>query len=171
MSDFRKLGTLHDNADPDPPGARRSHTLHAGELFATSEPTAVRTRLDSCVAVCLWDWQARIGGIAHFVLPTGGRNAPNLAHYANLALPELVAQLEALGCTRRRLLAKVFGGSCRAEASAGGDLGARNVAAADELLDALDIPVVARDVGGASARKLTLHTDDFGVWVWRIRAR
>jgi chemotaxis protein CheD len=169
MSDgFRSLRTLEDFADPDPPGVRRSHYLHPGEWLAAREPTAVTTILASCVAVCLWDPEMRIGGLNHFLLPTGTRNAAQPARYGNLAIPKLVADLEALGCYRKRLMAKVFGGSCRTEAAAGSDLGARNVAMADEELADLDIPIVARDTGGPRARKLILHSDDFGVWVWRI---
>ena len=165
---FRALRSLDDVADADSSGAHRQHYLHPGEWLAASAPTAVTTILASCVAVCLWDVEARIGGLNHFLLPTGARRAMQPARYGNLAIPGLVADLEALGCDRRRLRAKLFGGSCRAEATAGGDLGARNVALADEVLEELAIPVVARDTGGPRARKLVLHTDDFSVWVWRI---
>jgi chemotaxis protein CheD len=169
MSDgFRKLRMLGDSADPDPPGVHRSHYLHQGEWLAAREPTAVTTVLASCVAVCLWDPAARLGGISHFLLPTGRRGSAHPGRYGNLAIARLIADLEALGCYRRRLLGKVFGGSCRTETSAGGDLGARNVAMADEVLADLDIPVVGADTGGPRTRKLVLHTDDFGVWVWRI---
>ena len=39
---------------------------------------------------------------------------------------------------------------------------------AEQVLDALDIPIVGADTGGARPRKVTLHTDDFTAWVWRI---
>jgi chemotaxis protein CheD len=165
---FRSLRAFSDLADPDPPGVRASHYLHPGEWIASPVPRAVTTILASCVAVCLWDPEQRTGGLNHFLLPHGTRNAPQPARYGNLAIPRLVAELEALGCWRKRLRAKIFGGSCRAEASGGGDLGARNVALAEEELGELEIPVIARDVGGTRARKLVVHTDDFSVWVWRI---
>jgi chemotaxis receptor (MCP) glutamine deamidase CheD len=165
---FRALRSLGDLADANPADARAPHYLHPGEWLAASQPTVVTTILASCVAVCLWDVELRIGGINHFLLPTGARNATQPARYGNLAIAGLVAGLEEIGCDRRRLRAKLFGGSCRAEASAGGDLGARNVALADEELGELGIPVVARDTRGPRARKLVLHTDDFSVWIWRI---
>ncbi|HEY2748685.1 MAG TPA: chemotaxis protein CheD [Polyangia bacterium] len=167
-SEFRSLRALGDLADPDPPGTIASRYLHPGEWIAAAEPCAVTTILASCVAVCLFDPERRLGGLNHFLLPIGTRNAPQPARYGNLAIPRLVADLEALGCARKRLRAKLFGGSCRTETTAGGDLGARNVALAEEELAELEIPVIARDVGGARARKLVMHTDDFSVWVWRI---
>jgi chemotaxis receptor (MCP) glutamine deamidase CheD len=73
--------------------------------------------------------------------------------------------MEAAGCDRRRLRAKLFGG---ADARAGSDVGARTVAAAEQVLEALDVPVLARDTGGERPRKVAVHSDDFSVWVWRI---
>lgn len=167
-SEFRSLRALGDLADPDPPGVRGTHYLHPGEWLAAAQPTAVTTILASCVAVCLWDPEVRVGGLNHFLLPTGTRNSTAPARYGNLALPRLVADLEALGCYKKRLRAKIFGGSCRTDALPGSHLGARNVAMAEEVLGDLDIPILARDTGGVRARKLVVHTDDFSVWVWRI---
>jgi chemotaxis protein CheD len=165
---FRKLTALSDLADPDPPGVRASRYLHPGDSLAAVEPTAVTTILASCVAVCLWDPERRIGGLNHFLLPTGTRNALQPTRYGSLAIPRLIAELEQLGGSRRRLRAKLFGGSCRADAVKGPDLGKRNVALAEEILRDEEIPVLATDTGGTRARKLVLHTDDFSVWVWRI---
>ncbi|MGZ3428925.1 MAG: chemotaxis protein CheD [Polyangia bacterium] len=165
---FRSLRALGDLADPDPPGVRARHYLHPGEAIASVTPHAVTTILASCVAVCLFDAERRVGGVAHFLLPWGARNAAQPARYGNHAIPRLVADLVALGCWRQRLRAKIFGGSCRARSTAAGDLGTRNVAVAEEELAAFEIPVIARDVGGARSRKLVVHTDDFSVWVWRL---
>jgi chemotaxis protein CheD len=165
---FRSLSAFGDLADPDPPGVRASRYLHPGESFAATEPTAVTTILASCVAVCLWDPELRAGGLNHFLLPSGTRNAAEPARYGNLAIPRLLEELVRLGCSRRRLRAKLFGGSCRADAVKGPDLGARNVALAEEILRDEDIPIIATDTGGARARKLVVHTDDFSAWVWRI---
>lgn len=170
MSHFRSLRAFDDAADPDAPGVRATHHLHPGEALAARTPTAVHATVSSCVVVFLWDRELRVGGVAHFVLPRGLRNAAAPALYGNLALPRLVDALQALGCSRRRLLAKLFGGSSRHPGTSGGAaLGARNVALADELLAELEIPVVARDTGGARDRKLVVHSDDFSAWCWRLR--
>jgi chemotaxis receptor (MCP) glutamine deamidase CheD len=166
--EFRALRSLTDIADPEPPGARANCYLHPGEWIAAATPTVVTTILASCVAVCLWDVELRVGGINHYLLPSGARNVAQPARYGNYAILGLIGDLERRGCDPRRLCAKIFGGSCRNEAVAGGDLGARNVALAEEMLAELNIPIVARDTGGPRARKLVVHTDDFSVWVWRI---
>lgn len=165
---FRKIHALGELADSDPPGARAVRYLHPGESLATAQPTAVTTILASGVAVCLWDPELRLGGLTHFLLPNGTRNAAAPERHGSLAIPRLFDDLTLLGAHKKRLRAKVFGGSCRTDAPRGADLGARNLQLAEELLRDEDVPIIASDVGGARARKLVLHTDDFSAWVWRI---
>ena len=40
-----------------------------GEYFVDSEDLLVMTTLGSCIATCLWDRRARVGGMNHFMLP------------------------------------------------------------------------------------------------------
>ncbi len=54
-------------AVPEPDRVR----INAGELHAAAKPTVVSTLLGSCVAACLFDPHARIGGMNHFMLPEG----------------------------------------------------------------------------------------------------
>ena len=60
--------------------------------------------------------------------------------------------------TDRGLTAKVVGGASMFQAGAALNIGRRNSESVEKILDALGIPVVARDVGGESGRRLTLDT-------------
>ena len=42
-----------------------------GEYFVYAEDILIMTTLGSCIAACLWDREAKIGGMNHFMLPEG----------------------------------------------------------------------------------------------------
>jgi chemotaxis protein CheD len=144
--------------------------LAPGRLHATAEPVQVTTILGSCVAVCLWDPDRRVGGINHFLLPEG---VPPSSRFGDSAVRMLVESVLALGASRTRLRAKIFGGACVLEAFRHDThpLGARNVEVARERLRAEQIPVVGEDVGGDLGRKLVFDVQTGCAWVRAIEAK
>jgi len=147
--------------------ARRSVYLHAGQVHASAEPASVVTVLGSCVAVCLCDREAGVGGMNHFLLPhaTVREQSPRFGAFA---MPHLLEKVLELGARRGRLEAKVFGGACVIEALRGRNLGTENAELALKALEAAGVPVVERDLGGQSGRKLVFHTDVGAAWVRRL---
>ena len=141
--------------------------LQPGQLYASSQPSAVTTVLGSCVAICLWDPVAGVGGMNHYLLPFFAGEGKGTPRFGNVAVAQLVDRLLAVGAARGRLQAKVFGGACVLEAfqARQGHLGEKNAGVAFRLLENLGIPVVSRDVGGRSGRKLIFHTDLGNAWV------
>src|SRR5580658_1868975 len=91
---------------------RPAHTasIHIGEIFASREPAVVRTVLGSCIAVCLRDPVAGVGGMNHFLLPYGGHNELASARYGIHAMELLINDCMKVGADRAKLEAKVFGG-------------------------------------------------------------
>lgn len=153
--------------DVTPDGTRRIY-LHAGQLYASDEKVEIVTILGSCVAVCLYDAARGIGGINHFMLPM---DSPTVsARYANHAFDLLVRQLVALGASRARFQAKMFGGASLLKEGAVSetDLGARNVETARARLAQEQIPLVAADVGGRHGRKLIFITSTGGAQVKQV---
>jgi chemotaxis protein CheD len=144
--------------------------LQPGQLYAAGQPSAVTTVLGSCVAICLWDDAASIGGMNHYLLPFFAGAGKGSPRFGNVAVAQLVERLIALGAARSRLQAKVFGGACVLEAfqARQGHLGEKNAGVAFKLLEELGIPVVSRDVGGRSGRKLIFHTDLGNAWVAKL---
>ena len=146
---------------------RTKFYLHPGQLFVSKENYEVTTILGSCVAVCLWDAGAKIGGINHYLLPRFAGDGVASPRFGDISIRELLSTLIAIGCDRRRFQAKLFGGACVLEAfrARKNHLGTQNVRTARELLAAEAIPVVGEDVGGDRGRKLIFTTGDGSAWV------
>lgn len=122
-----------------------------GEYAAHDRELLIVTVLGSCIACCLWDRDARVGGMNHFMLPDGGGAG---GRYGRFAMDRLIDELVGLGARRRALQAKVFGGARLLTGTQGTGVGARNARFALEYLRAAHIPVLSQDVQGSSARKL-----------------
>jgi chemotaxis protein CheD len=115
--------------------------------------------LGSCVAVILDDRDARVGGLAHVVLPTPSlsRDQSNPARFAETAVPMLIAEVLRAGAVRGRLTARLVGGaSLFAALTPPGtvQIGQRNVSACRTALTAAGIDVRAAAVGGGAGRSV-----------------
>ncbi|MGA8198497.1 MAG: chemotaxis protein CheD, partial [Candidatus Sulfotelmatobacter sp.] len=130
------------------------HFLYPGQVFVTREPMTISTILGSCAAVCLWDRHKRAGGMNHYLLPEGQAEGPNRLRYGNVANPELLREVLALGCEVRNLQAKIFGGSSAFAVDLSQSVGTRNVDLAESFLRSAGIPVVEREVSGKHGRRL-----------------
>jgi chemotaxis protein CheD len=140
--------------------------VHPGQVLTSRTQVRLVTVLGSCVAVCLWDEVAAVGGLSHFVLPRGVGDGSIGLRFGNVAVPDLMARLFHLGAQQHRLRAKLFGGASVADAFRGRNpLATRNIETARALLAEEDIPVLAADVGGFRGRKLVFHPDDGSAWV------
>ncbi|HSN31598.1 MAG TPA: chemoreceptor glutamine deamidase CheD [Ideonella sp.] len=131
-----------------------------GEWFVHDEDIAVLTTLGSCIAACLRDRHARVGGMNHFMLPDaesprdGGRLGDAGGRYGAWAMELLINELLRRGAGRATLEAKVFGGGRVVAGMRQTNVGARNTAFVLEYLRTERIPVVARDVGGVHPRRV-----------------
>ncbi len=143
-----------------------------GELVASVDPgvTLGALGLGSCIAVVVYDGRARVGGLAHVVLPIvpPGHGVMVPGRFAPLAVPELVRRAEELGASRKRLRAWLVGGAhvLPAAALAVGDIGERNARACRDALRSLRVAVAGEAVGGAKGRSVRLAVAD-GTVAWR----
>jgi chemotaxis protein CheD len=129
--------------------------------------------LGSCVAIMLHARDARVGGLAHVLLPdeSFSRERANAAKFATTAVPKLVAEMQARGA-RGPLVAKIAGGASMFGAllPAGGvNMGERNAEAARRALAAAGIPLVADDTGGDFGRSVYFNVADGRVRVRALR--
>ncbi len=141
-------------------GKESRHFLYPGQVFVTCDPITISTILGSCAAVCLWDRHKRAGGMNHYLLPEGLGDGPNRLRYGNVANPELLNQVLALGCETRNLQAKIFGGSSAFAVDSPQSVGSRNVDLAESFLRSAGIPVVEREVSGKHGRRLVFQIVD-----------
>jgi chemotaxis protein CheD len=130
-----------------------------------SSDALVTYALGSCVGICLYDSLAKIGGLGHIMLPTFPEINPkeNKYRFADTCIPEMITQMERLGCARRRIVAKIAGGAKMFDVagdSTFGNIGARNVIAVKESLQSFQIPICAEDTGLNYGRTVYFYTED-----------
>lgn len=140
---------------------RERRFLQPGHLVVSVAPVAITTILGSCIAVCLWDSQKRIGGMNHFMLPLVAGSLTASPRFGNIAMEELIAKMRDAGARVPFLRARVFGGACMfAQMDSSSHLGAKNAEMALTDLARRHIEVVQVDVGGNRGRKLIFDTQD-----------
>lgn len=141
--------------DPKPQRrlSERTVTVLQGDVHVTKDPNEVlSTILGSCVAVCMWDPIACVGGMNHFLLPEGTGRGSNSIKYGAHAMELLINGLSKQGAARSRLLAKLFGGARMA--SQFRDIGTGNIQFARAFLKNEGIPCVSESLGGFEARRV-----------------
>ena len=138
---------------PTPPEQmlRRLHIVQ-GEQCVSSDPGVVlSTLLGSCVAACMRDPVAGIGGINHFLLPGDGGRADSMRHGVH-AMELLVNALLRQGARRERLEAKLFGGANLMRGLT--DVGALNAAFAEDFLHREGIAHTGGSLRGDRGRRI-----------------
>jgi chemotaxis protein CheD len=117
--------------------------------------------LGSCVGIALYSDNSNISGLAHIMLPNSeGHNDKggvfNMDKFANIAIPNMINDLEKKGLRRSSLKAKIAGGA-HMFASLNittMDIGKNNVEAVKKILNELNIPIVSEDTLGTVGRTI-----------------
>jgi chemotaxis protein CheD len=127
-----------------------------GEFKVSKDPQVVLTTLlGSCVAACIRDPLAGVGGMNHFLLPGdtdhAGQNAGE--NYGVHLMELLINGLMREGAKRDRLEAKLFGGARMMKGLS--DIGQRNSEFAMRFLKYESIQLVGSDFGGERGRRIT----------------
>ncbi len=125
-----------------------------GEYFVFNEDLLIMTTLGSCIATCLWDRQAKIGGMNHFMLPDNGGSGADSDRYGSYAMELLINEMLKMGASRMTMEAKVFGGGAVISGMNSINVGERNTAFVMEYLKTERIPVVSKDVLEIYPRKV-----------------
>ncbi len=123
-----------------------------GEYAAHAEELVIATTLGSCIACCLWDRRAQVGGMNHFMLPEG--NGSDGGRFGTFAMEKLINALLKLGARRGSLEAKLFGGGQVLSGMTSMNIGERNSRFASDFLQTERIPVVSSDVLDIYPRKV-----------------
>jgi chemotaxis protein CheD len=122
-----------------------------GEYFVHHEDMLIMTTLGSCIAACLWDRNARIGGMNHFMLPEG---AGDSGRYGSYAMELLINEMMKRGASRLSMEAKVFGGGQVISGMNTMNVGERNTEFVIEYLKTERIPILSKDVLDIYPRKV-----------------
>jgi chemotaxis protein CheD len=135
---------------------------------ARTPPETLTAVLGSCVGLALYHPRLHCGGLVHIVLAESKGQSASPGKFADIAIPAMLAQLEALGAPRSGIIAKIAGGACMFGVGGPLQIGDNNVEAVALLLAAAGIRIVARDVGGQKGRKVALDTESGAYRVERI---
>jgi len=129
------------------------------------DDTLITVGLGSCVAILLYDAEARIGGMAHILLPSPAlsRKDKNPAKFPQTAVPRLMELMAADGAKAQRVTARLAGGaSMFASLAPPGtiQMGERNLVAARQVLNTHHLPLVCEAVGGDFGRTVRFRICD-----------
>jgi chemotaxis protein CheD len=126
--------------------------------------------LGSCIGLAVLDRHARVGGLAHIVLPESHDDGEEPGKFANRAVPELIFRMRMAGAATHRLEAVLVGGA-RMFATGELDIGARNTAAVQQALAALNVKVHATATGGTLGRSVRVSAADGTVTMKEVGGR
>ena len=154
-------------------------SVSIGEITTSdsAQDVLVAYGLGSCVAVCLYDPVAQVGGMLHALLPTNpssalsgnGHNPPSATRFVDQGTLLLINAVLKLGAQRSRLIAQLCGGAQTLSAPGFEDdmwnIGERNVRAAQNILCAKRIWIQARATGGSIGRTVRFYIADGRVTV------
>ncbi len=133
--------------------ARRINIVQ-GEFKVSDHPDVVLTTLlGSCVAACIRDPAAGVGGMNHFLLPGAEVGSAKDSERLGVHLMELLLNgLMRQGAQRDRLEAKLFGGARMMSGLS--DVGRKNAEFAKRFLAYEGIKIVGGDTGGEQGRRI-----------------
>jgi chemotaxis protein CheD len=130
-----------------------------GDFYvSTREGEMLATVLGSCVAACIRDPVAGVGGMNHFLLPDkGGDNNPDLPfsaslRYGSYSMEQLINGILGAGGRRERLEVKIFGGANVLAGLRG--IGHQNAEFVERYLKDEGFRIMGSDLRGTLPRKV-----------------
>ncbi len=140
------------------------YAVHKGDEIIMS------ALLGSCISACIFDREAGVGGMNHFMTPLGVEREgyrSSAYRYGVFAMERMINEILKNGGVRRNLKSKVFGGAdlCCSEAK----IGALNVEFVKRYLYDEGIPLLADDTGGDLARRLLFYPGSGRVLLKKVK--
>jgi chemotaxis protein CheD len=138
-----------------------------GQYAVTHNPgILVSLSLGSCIGLTIFDKEAKIGGLAHIMLPSSKDSLKkgleyNMNKFADVAIPSMVDDMKKMGAKTERMVAKLVGGAHMFPGILDADvmdIGRKNEAATKEELHNLGIKIVGSDTGGNVGRSVRFDT-------------
>ena len=135
------------------PGHHARINIVQGEYHVSGDKVlSISTLLGSCVAACINDPVAEVGGMNHFLPPGDASASPLFSRHGVHLMELLINGLLKKGAARHRLEAKLFGG---ARTMLGlGDIGATNAKFAQDFLRREGIAITGGSLGGETGRRI-----------------
>lgn len=141
-----------------------------GEYYVTSNQEVVTTVLGSCISVCVYDPVNLIGGMNHFMLPSGNSDNDIMSQsfrYGDVAMEKLVNVILRHGGNKAELIFKAFGGGQIIKNMT--SIGQRNISFLHKFMTMEGYKLSASDLGGPHPRKVVFNPLDGKVKLKRLQ--
>ncbi len=151
-------------------------TIHIGGYYVSKEPSVVKTILGSCISVCLFESENKIGGMNHFMLPES-KDLDNVDDYNNTrygiyAMEVIMNEILKLGGKKSNITAKIFGGGNVLPGLTSNVLkiADKNINFAKKFLSDENIPIITEDIGGNTPRKVFFFNTENKIMLKKLGA-
>lgn len=147
--------------------------LLPGDVVVKQGKWILKTVVGSCVAVCLWDQQKRVGGMNHFLLPAVLNNKPTLktaARYGEEAMEALLKGMHDMGAQNEQMIAAIIGGAHTLVASNRvpyETIGEKNAHIAKQWLLDRSFRIRINDVGGFESRRIHFNVQSGRISIFK----
>lgn len=138
-------------------------TVGISDYKVSSDPddVIVTYSLGSCVGLVLYDPVARVGGMAHCMLPLSSidpeKASAKPCMFTDVGVPFLLGRVLEHGAQKGRVVAKVAGAASLLDEKGVFKIGERNNVVLRKVLWKNNMLITASDIGGTAARTLYLH--------------
>jgi chemotaxis protein CheD len=141
-------------------------TVGIADMAVSADPdaTLITFALGSCIGVTVYDPMARVGGMLHFMLPTGTLNDDkakrNPCMFADAGIPLLFNRAYELGAKKERMIVCAAGGAEILDDDGHFKIGARNRTILRKIFWKNNVLLSGDDTGGNISRTLSLRLAD-----------
>ncbi len=152
---------------PGAAGLRRITVMQGQMRVSDNRSVELGTVLGSCVASCLFDPEAKVGGMNHFLLaePPASHDRNDIdVHYGAFLMELLINEMLSQGAVKSRIRAHLYGGANLRAGMA--PIGSANATFARSFLEQERIALMREDLGGNCARRV-----DFRPATGQVRCR
>ncbi len=157
----------------DPQSGMNVVKIFSGDAYVSTKPNEMLvTILGSCVAACIRDPIAGVGGMNHFLLPGNESTVTELSaanRYGVFAMESLINGILKAGGRKERLEVKVFGGGNVINNSI--RIGSKNASFIREFLKAEGIKIVSEDLEGDLPRRIHYYPDTGKVMMRKLKRK
>jgi len=145
------------------------YLIYPGDYYATREDCYISTIVGTCLAVCLFDFVSKLGGMINFIIPgsvgTKGILGSDIVMASITKMEYLMADMVKLGGNRHYMKAKIFGAGYTGVSTVNNvTIPENNIRFVKEYFDLERIQVEKMDIGGNNRRKLYLSVRDGTVY-------
>jgi chemotaxis protein CheD len=133
-----------------------------GEMVLSSNSDAhlVAYGLGSCIALAAWDPRTKVGGLAHFMLPSGAANNGSPVKFIDTGLDTFLREMEGRGAVLNRSVFKAAGAAAMLTVGNGLAIGKRNAEMMQAALAERGLSLAATALGGNAGRTVQLEVVD-----------